>query len=188
MPQQDEPSQIPFTLMRRKNRAVNDADWIRALLQRAAMGTLAFVDDGRPLVHMNLFVLDGDRDALYFHTANQGQTHAAIASGGQVCFCISEMGRLLPADTAIEFSVEFASVVVHGQARIVTDPDEAQHGLQLLLDKYFPHLQPGQNYRPIQPAELARTTVYRIDIEQWSGKRKQAPPDFEGAFVYEPRR
>ena len=32
--------------------------------------------------------------------------------------------------------------------------------------------------------ELARTAVYRIDIESWSGKRKQAEPDFPGAFFY----
>jgi hypothetical protein len=54
----------------------------------------------------------------------------------------------------------------------------------LLLDKYAPHLKPGRDYRPIVDAELARTAVYRIQIESWSGKRKQATPDFPGAFYY----
>ena len=41
--------------------------------------------------------------------------------------------------------------------------------LTLLLDKYFPHLHSGQDYRAITGDELARTTVYRIAIDAWSG-------------------
>jgi hypothetical protein len=92
---------------------------------------------------------------------------------------------LLPADEALEFSVEYAGVTVFGLACIVDDPVEAEYGLQALLDKYAPHLRPGRDYRPITPEELARTSVYRIDIEAWSGKRGRAAEDFPGAFRYE---
>ena len=94
------------------------------------------------------------------------------------------MGRLLPNTAAMEFSVEYASVAVFGNAHILEDPEEQTRGLQLLMDKYFPHLQPGEDYRGITAAELKRTAVYRIDIEAWSGKQKAAPPDFPGAFHY----
>ncbi|NJK79079.1 MAG: pyridoxamine 5'-phosphate oxidase family protein, partial [Chloroflexaceae bacterium] len=47
-------------------------------------------------------------------------------------------GRLLPADVALEFSVEYSGVMVFGSATIVQDEAEASHALQLLLDKYFP--------------------------------------------------
>jgi nitroimidazol reductase NimA-like FMN-containing flavoprotein (pyridoxamine 5'-phosphate oxidase superfamily) len=72
-----------------------------------------------------------------------------------------------------------------GTAVYVTDPVEAEHGLQLLLDKYAPHLQPERDYRPIMPEELKRTAVYRINIESWSGKQKKASDDFPGAYFYE---
>jgi nitroimidazol reductase NimA-like FMN-containing flavoprotein (pyridoxamine 5'-phosphate oxidase superfamily) len=94
------------------------------------------------------------------------------------------MGRLLPADEALEFSVEYRGVTVFGTAAVVTDEAEATYGLQLLLDKYFPHLSPGKDYRPITTEELRRTGVYRIEIEQWSGKQKQVAADFPGAFLY----
>ena len=55
---------------------------------------------------------------------------------------------------------------------------------QLLLDKYAPHLQPDRDYRPTTDEELARTTVFRIDIEAWSGKKKEVAPDFPGAYYY----
>jgi hypothetical protein len=67
---------------------------------------------------------------------------------------------------------------------IVEDPAEAKAALQSLLDKYAPHLQPGRDYRPPVDEELARTAVYRLDIDEWSGKRKQVAPDFPGAYDY----
>ncbi len=54
----------------------------------------------------------------------------------------------------------------------------------MLLDKYLPHLRPGEHYRPITDDELARTAVYAFQIESWSGKQKIAPADFPGAFTY----
>jgi len=54
----------------------------------------------------------------------------------------------------------------------------------MLLKKYFAHLEYGKDYRSIQPDELARTGVYQIQIDEWSGKRKQVEEDFPGAFFY----
>lgn len=172
----------PINQIRRKDRAQSDP-WVREFLHRAAYGAIATCRDGQPFLNTNLFVYDEDAHAIYFHSSPHGRTRANIAQDGRVCFSASRMGRLLPADTALEFSVEYASVVVFGKAVIVEDGSEAEHGLQLLLDKYFPHLRPGVDYRPVQPPELARTTVYRIDIESWSGKQKQAIDDFPGAFL-----
>ncbi len=63
------------------------------------------------------------------------------------------------------------------------DEDEAKRALQMLLDKYAPHLVPGRDYRATTDEELGRTAVYRIDIEAWSGKQKAVEPDFPGAFA-----
>jgi nitroimidazol reductase NimA-like FMN-containing flavoprotein (pyridoxamine 5'-phosphate oxidase superfamily) len=143
------------------------------------------VHETRPFINSNLYVYDETAHALYIHTAKTGRTQANIGGGAPVCFTVTEMGRLLPADTALEFSVEYAGVVVFGTAATVTDEAEALRALQLLLDKYAPHLQPGRDYRPPIPAGLKRTAVFRINIEQWSGKKKEAAEDFPGAYLYE---
>jgi nitroimidazol reductase NimA-like FMN-containing flavoprotein (pyridoxamine 5'-phosphate oxidase superfamily) len=181
--EQQEPD--PRVDMRRKDRQVNDEAWIRAQLHQAPVGVLATVHEGQPYLNPNLFVYDEARQAIYMHTARTGRTHDNIEQGTEVCFSISEMGRLLPASEALEMSVEFSSVTVFGQARVVEDTAEAAHMLQMLLDKYFPHLKPGQDYRVIQLEELKRTAVYCIQIEAWSGKRKQVETDFPGAFNYQ---
>jgi len=175
---------LPLNAVRRKDRAVDDEEWIRALLRRAPVGQLATVHDGQPFINSNLFVYDEAKHVIYMHTARVGRTQANVAANERVCFSVSEMGRLLPAEEALEFSVEYAGVTVFGRASIIKDVEECRHGLQLLLDKYAPHLRPGEHYRPITDDEIARTAVYRIEIDQWSGKRKQVAPDFPGAYWY----
>lgn len=172
----------PRHQVRRHDRAVEDEGWLRAMLHRAPAGALATVHDGQPFINTNLFVYEEAAHRIYFHTARVGRTQANVAAGSPVCFSVFEMGRLLPAETAVAFSVEYAGVTVFGAAEIVGG-EEARHALQLLLDKYAPHLRPGDDYQPTTDADLARTAVFRIDIESWSGKRK-AVPDHPGAFHY----
>ena len=164
---------------------MDDEAWIRAMLHRVPVGALATVHDGQPFINSNLFVYDEQGQCIYMHTARVGRTQANVDRERAVCFSISEMGRLLPADVALEFSVEFAGVTVFGNATIIKEPDEARRALQLLLDKYAPHLHPERDYRPTTDEELARTAVFRIDIEAWSGKKKEVAPDFPGAYFYE---
>lgn len=175
---------LPINQVRRADRAITDENWIKDFLHRAAFGAVATTHTGQPFINSNLFVYDEQARAIYLHTAKVGRTRSNIEASSRVCFSISEMGRLLPADEALEFSVEYSGVVVFGTATIVNDETEARHGLQLLLDKYFPHLRPGEHYRPIIQEELRRTSVFKIDIESWSGKQKKATADFPGAFFY----
>jgi nitroimidazol reductase NimA-like FMN-containing flavoprotein (pyridoxamine 5'-phosphate oxidase superfamily) len=179
-------SALPYHEVRRADRAIDDEAWIRALLHRAGTGTLATVYDGQPFLNTNLYVYDEAAHVIYMHTAWVGRTRSNVEGDERVCFSVSEMGRLLPADEALEFSVEYAGVVVFGRASIVEDREQARDALQLLLDKYAPHLRPGEHYRPIADDELKRTAVYRIQIDSWSGKRKQAAEDFPGAYFYQP--
>lgn len=181
-----------------------------AFLKRAPYGFLATVgSDGQPFLNANLFVFDDaatgrdgsngrdasngrddaspDRRRIYLHTHRTGHTRdnldAPDGAAPKVAFGAMAMGRLLPAPEALEFSVEYAGVIAFGTGRVVEDTQEAKAALQMLLDKYAPHLRPGTDYRPTTDAELRRTAVYRIDVETWSGKQKAADLEFPGAFA-----
>lgn len=175
----------PINEVRRSDRAVTDEAWIKAMLSRAPVGYLATAHGDQPFINSNLFVYDEETHVIYMHTAKVGRTQANVAAQEKVCFTVTEMGRLLPADEALEFSVEYAGVVVFGTAVIIEEEAEATDGLQKLLDKYAPHLKPGQDYRPPVPEELKRTAVYRINIEKWSGKKKEVAAEFPGAYFYQ---
>lgn len=169
--------------IRRSDRAKEEA-WMRAFLIRGAMGTLATAQEEQPFLVTRNYAYDSDRHAIYLHGARKGRTFDNLQVNPLVCFSVSEMGRLLPADTALEVGIEYAGVVVFGKATLVDNPSEAAHGLQLLLDKYFPHLSAGKDYEPIDQPGLKRTAVLRIDIESWSGKEMRAEEDYPGAFYY----
>lgn len=174
----------PRSAIRRRDRGKED-EWAAAFMKRAPYGFLATVGDGgQPFLNSNLFVFDdsGGGRRIYLHTHRTGRTRTNLETAEKVAFSAVAMGRLLPAPEALEFSVEYAGVVAFGTGRVVEDREEARAALQMLLDKYAPHLRPGRHYRPTTDDELKRTAVYRIDVETWSGKQKEVEADFPGAF------
>lgn len=170
---------------RRRDRGRED-DWIRGFLDRATWGTLAVGGaDGPPHVNTNLFLRMADPERIYVHTARTGGLADAVTAAGEkgvpASFTAAVFGRLLPADTALEFSIEYAAVVITGQLRIVDDPVESTAVLHDLLARYAPGLIRGRDYRAVTPDELRRTAVYRLDVEAWSGKQK-AVGEHSGSF------
>ncbi len=61
-------------------------------------------------------------------------------------------------------------MIVFGKVRLISDPAEARRDLYGLIRKYFPSMTAGKEFREITDKELQRTTVYAIQIEEWSGK------------------
>jgi nitroimidazol reductase NimA-like FMN-containing flavoprotein (pyridoxamine 5'-phosphate oxidase superfamily) len=95
-----------------------------------------------------------------------------------------QMGRLLPAKRALEFSVEYAGVMAFGTLSVIDDIEHAKLALQVIMDKYAPHLKPEQDYEPATLDDLKRTSVYQFDIKSVSGKRKVVAEDFPGAYWF----
>ncbi len=164
--------------------AIANPDEIRTILARGGVGSLATAHGGQPFLTPLLYIYIEADHAVYFHTAQVGRTRANVAFNPQAAFNVWEYGRVLPHQEALEFNFEYNSVTVFGEIELVTDPAAAERALQALLDKYAPHLQPGRDYRPIQPEEIKRTAVYKLGIQDWSAKRQQEAEDYPGAFMY----
>jgi len=158
-----------------------DDDWIRDFFQHAQVGHVATSWDDQPFVTPILFWYDPQRHEIYFHTNVTGRLGANLERQDKVCVEASRMGRLLPANTAMGFALQYESVVAFGRGRLINDDDEKRRALYGLIGKYFPGMTPGVHYRPIVDEELTQTAVYAITIESWSGKRnwkaraKQSP-------------
>ncbi|HEX6386773.1 MAG TPA: pyridoxamine 5'-phosphate oxidase family protein [Anaerolineae bacterium] len=176
-------AKLPYTHTRRQDRAVTDDAWIRDFLRQAPMGVLATVYDGQPFINTNLFVYDETAGAIYMHTARVGRTQSNGAAAERVCFSVSEMGRLLPADEALEFSVEYKSVVVFGTAQIVTDVTEAERGLQLLLDKYAPHLRPAGTIVPSCRRKSSARPFTVLTLSSGAARRRKWRPIFRVRLI-----
>lgn len=148
-----------------------DDDWIRAFLRQTKVGHIASArQNGQPFLNPTTFWFDEAKHQIIFHSNVTGRIRSNIESNSRVCFETSEMGKMLPANVALEFSLQFRSVIVFGPARLVSDPQEARRVMYGLIHKYFPAMTPGREFREITDKELKRTSVYAIEIEEWSGK------------------
>ncbi len=147
-----------------------DDDWIRAFLRGAQVAHIATMWDDQPFVTPTTFWFDEARRRIIFHSNLVGRVRANAEHSPKVCLEASEMGRLLPSNVALEFSLQYRSVMVFGSVRLLETDEEKHAALQGLLDKYFPAMRAGEEYRPITEKELKRTSVYAIEIESWSGK------------------
>ncbi len=170
--------------MRRQDREVTDENWIKRFLHEAPLGTLATTLNSQPFVTHNTFCYDESENAIYMHTAINGHLRKTLEENCKVCFTVAEMGRLLPANTAREMSVEYSSVIVYGSGSVLTDMKKATDKMSSLIGKYFPHLQSGADYCPITAKEIQEISVFEITIDSWSGKKKVAETEFPGAFPY----
>lgn len=162
-------SQEPINRVRRRDRAAGD-DWIRSFFQQAPYVVVATECDGQPFINPVVFVYDVETHAIYFHTGRAGRIFANISRNPRVCVNASRMGAVVPSSTAAGYSVEYESAIAFGKAEVLADEEEAARALRLLLEKYDPDREYGVDYQPVTPEQLARTAVYRVRVEAWSGK------------------
>ena len=158
------------TAFQRRPEYQRDEEWIRAFLREARIGHIASARDQQPFVNPTTFWFDEEHHQIIFHSNLAGRIRSNIENNPRVCIEISELGKMLPANVALEFSLQFRSVTVFGTARLVTAPEEARRVLYGLIHKYFPSMTAGKEFREITDKELKRTSVYAIQIEEWSGK------------------
>jgi nitroimidazol reductase NimA-like FMN-containing flavoprotein (pyridoxamine 5'-phosphate oxidase superfamily) len=170
MPKDYALSVTPANAQRRREHALDD-EATGELLAGLEIGHVATLWGEQPFINPTTFWYDPAAHSLYFHSNAVGRVRANSERHPRVCFEASRYGRFLPSNVALEFSVQYESVVAYGTVRLLESAEEKRHALSGLIAKYFPALRPGREYRPITEQELKRTSVYALAIESWSGKR-----------------
>jgi nitroimidazol reductase NimA-like FMN-containing flavoprotein (pyridoxamine 5'-phosphate oxidase superfamily) len=173
MPKDYDPAVTAPNTQRRPQNALDDAA-TRALLETLEIGHIATAWGEQPFINPTTFWYDAEVHAIYFHSNLVGRMRANAEHNRRVCFEASRFGRFLPSNVALEFSVQYESVVVFGEIDVVQDNNQKRRALSGLLGKYFPAMRAGEEYRPITEPELKRTSVYAIAVKRWSGKRNWA--------------
>ncbi|MEV3970894.1 pyridoxamine 5'-phosphate oxidase family protein [Streptomyces sp. NPDC050698] len=154
---------------RSPDRASYDKELVHAILDEAYVCHLGFVRDGAPVVLPTLYARVGERLYVHGSTGSRPLRAAGQADPGlAVCLTVTHVDGLVLARSAFHHSINYRSVVVHGVAHDVTDPEEKRQALDALVD----HVVPGRSAdsRPADKKELAATAVIRLDLEEVSAK------------------
>jgi nitroimidazol reductase NimA-like FMN-containing flavoprotein (pyridoxamine 5'-phosphate oxidase superfamily) len=154
---------------RSPDRAAYDKELVHAILDEGYVCHLGFVRDGAPVVLPTLYGRVGERLYVHGSTGSRPLRAAGQADPGlPVCLTVTHVDGLVLARSAFHHSINYRSVVVHGVAHDVTDPEERRQALDALVD----HVVPGRaaDSRPANKKELAATAVIRLDLDEVSAK------------------
>ncbi|MFE9850190.1 pyridoxamine 5'-phosphate oxidase family protein [Streptomyces sp. NPDC005576] len=164
------------TPTRSKERASYDPEVVHPILDGSYLCHLGFVRDGAPVVLPTLYARVGRR--LYIH-GSTGSRPLRLANatdpGLPVCLTVTQVDGLVLARSAFHHSINYRSVVAHGIAYAVTDPDERRTALDAIVDQVVAGR--SQDSRPADAKELAATAVIRLDLDEVSAKLRTGGPN-----------
>lgn len=169
------------TVTRESHRAVADRRRLLDLLSEALVAHLGIVvpraDTTHPVVLPTAFAVDPDgpdeEGTLYLHgSTGAGWLRSALAT--DVCVTVTELDGLVAARCAFGHSMNYRSAVIIGRARVVDEPAERQHALDLIID----HMIPGRSatLRASTRKELAATAVLALPLREASMKVRSGGP------------
>jgi nitroimidazol reductase NimA-like FMN-containing flavoprotein (pyridoxamine 5'-phosphate oxidase superfamily) len=154
---------------RSPDRASYERELVHSILDEGYVCHLGFVRDGAPVVLPTLYGRVGERLYVHGSTGSRPLRMTGKADPGlPVCLTVTHVDALILARSAFHHSMNYRSVVVHGLAYDVTDPEEKRLALDALVD----HVVPGRarDSRPANKKELAATAVIRLDLDEVSAK------------------
>ena len=159
-------------IQRMPKRASYDVAVVEAILAEGLYCHVGFSVDGQPYVIPTIYVRIEDH--LYIHGSAASRTLHTIGEGMPVCVTVTLLDGLVLARSGFHHSMNYRSVVVLGQAREVTDPDEKMAALKAIVD----HVMVGrwEDVREPSAQELKATSVIRVPLEEVSAKIRTGPP------------
>ncbi|MFI6644195.1 pyridoxamine 5'-phosphate oxidase family protein [Streptomyces sp. NPDC050504] len=154
---------------RNKDRAGYDRELVHSILDEAYVCHLGFVRDGAPVVLPTIFGRVGERLYVHGSTGSRPLRMTGQSDGGlDVCLTVTHVDALVLSRSAFNHSVNYRSVVVHGTAHQVLDPDEKRTALDALVDQVVAGR--SRDCRPADAKELAATAVISLDLDEVSAK------------------
>jgi nitroimidazol reductase NimA-like FMN-containing flavoprotein (pyridoxamine 5'-phosphate oxidase superfamily) len=153
-------------------RGVYDRAVIDPILDEALICHVGFVHEGSPVVIPTIHARVGD--TLYFHGSPASRMLRGMRAGDEVCVNVTLVDGLAVARAAFHNSMNYRSVVVFGQARVVEDVEEKRMALEAVTE----HAVPGRwaDSRPMTEKEYKGTLMVAVPLNEASAKVRTGPP------------
>ena len=155
--------------MRRSDREVKDIQEIIAIIDKCDVCRLALNDDGFPyIVPLNFGVsYENERIELIFHSALEGHKLDLIRKDNRASFEMDCSHQLQYFEDRGYCTYSYESVIGRGRITILDDDAKAA-----ALEQLMRHYHKGEAAH-FNPAAIPRTTVFKLIVEEITGKRKE---------------
>ncbi len=160
------------TIVRGKNRAVEDRQVLYDILDAGLVCHLAVEVDGAPFLIPTAYGRDGNR--IFLHGSTGSRSIRNMLEGKQVCVAVTLVDGVVYARSVFHHSMNYRSAIIHGTAKIAED---TQHALRTIVE----HVTPGSWDYAREPSkkELAQTAALEIDLTEASVKVREGGPGEE---------
>jgi uncharacterized protein len=159
-------------LRRHPERGVYDLEQIYAILDEGYICHLGFSINGQTYVVPTAYGRFGNQ--IYLHGSAASRTLRSLAQAIDVCATVTLVDGFVLARSAFRHSINYRSVVVLGQARLVRDGAEKMEALRTITN----HLAPRrwEQVRPPNRTEMMQTSVLSLPLNEVSAKMRSGPP------------
>ena len=160
------------TISRHDERASYDRETAFAILDEGLVAHVGLDSSEGVMVIPMTYARDGDE--LFLHGAVASRWLSSFEKGRPVSVCVTLLDGLVLAQSAFSHSMNYRSVVIFGNATLVTNNDKKNASFKAFLD----HLVPGRWSDSRQPdkKETDATTVLSVPISEASVKIRSGPP------------
>lgn len=144
---------------------------IHSVLDEAPICHIGFVADHGPVVIPTIHARVDD--TLYLH-GSPASAMLRSTPGEQVCITVTILDGLVVARSAFHHSMNYRSVVIFGEPRIVDDPAERMIALEAITN----HVIPGRwdESRLPNDKEDRGTKLLAVKLDEASMKMRSGPP------------
>ena len=158
-------------IKRAPKRGHYDEETIFQVLDAGQICHAGFIHNNHPVVIPTIYGRSGN--TLYIHGAAVSRLIVELEKGIDISLSVAHIDGLVLARSAFHHSMNYRSVVVFGNAKLVDD-DEKNAALKAISD----HLIPGrwEEIREPNVKELKATKVLEITIEEASAKIRTGAP------------
>src|SRR5262245_43278192 len=160
------------TLKRLPKRGHFDRETINTILDEGFICHVGFVVNGQPFVIPTGYARVDDK--LYIHGSQASRMLKTLSQGVDVCVTITLVDGLVLARSAFHHSINYRSVVVFGNAKLVDDREEKNSALLALSEHFI--MGRWDDVREPNEQELRATTVLSMQLEEASAKVRSGPP------------
>ena len=151
---------------RHPERARYDRETVYGILDQAFVCHVAFISDGRPFVVPTNYVRVGD--TLYLHGSVGSRMMKALATGAPFSLCVTLLDGIVFAPTAVGHSLNYRSVVVLGNARVIEDADAKVNAMREFVEYVARGRWPM--VRAPNGSDIARTMILAVRLVEASAK------------------
>lgn len=158
-----------------REKAAYEKAAVHAVLDAGLVASVAFVEDGRPVVVPMIY--GRENETIFLHGARKARVIRLLESTPQACVNVTLLDGIVFARSAFNSSMNYRSATVFGAPELIEGDTAKLHAMHVISE----HTMPGRwdELREPLEREVKMTGVISLSIDSASAKVSSGMPDDE---------